>query len=133
MDYEKNMSFLVIPKSPKVFKKVEKVGLGFFNPNTIKSYKSYKNYLQNTQHIVLHKPHHEPRPRGHAARAFFLHPPFLPPPGDSFFRTFPTNSAKVLGLLYTAGLVYIPNTIKSYKTISKTCSTWCCTIDLPYL
>ena len=23
------------------------------NPNTIKSYKSYKNYLQNTQHMVL--------------------------------------------------------------------------------
>ena len=26
MDYEKNMSFLVIPKSPKVWKKVEKIG-----------------------------------------------------------------------------------------------------------
>ena len=33
-----------------------------------------------------------------------------------FFRTFPTNPAKVLGLLYTTGLVYNnPNTIKSYK------------------
>ena len=54
---------------------------------------------------------------GRAARAFFLHPPFLPPLGDSFFfRTFPTNPAKVLGLLYTTGLVYNnPNTIKSYK------------------
>ena len=31
MCYEKNMSFLVIPKSPKVWKKVEKVGLVFFN------------------------------------------------------------------------------------------------------
>ena len=30
MGYEKNMSFFVIPKSPKVFKKVEKIGLGFF-------------------------------------------------------------------------------------------------------
>ena len=31
MGYEKNMSFLVIPKSPKVWKKVEKIGLGSFN------------------------------------------------------------------------------------------------------
>ena len=30
MGYEKNMSFLVIPKSPKVRKKVEKIGLGSF-------------------------------------------------------------------------------------------------------
>ena len=30
MGYEKNMSFHVIPKSPKVLKKVEKIGLGFF-------------------------------------------------------------------------------------------------------
>ena len=28
--YEKNMSFLVIAKSPKVWKKVEKIGLGSF-------------------------------------------------------------------------------------------------------
>ena len=33
-----------------------------------------------------------------AARTFFLHPPFLPPSGDSFFRNFPTKPAKVLGL-----------------------------------
>ena len=32
------------------------------------------------------------------------------------FRTFPTNPAKVLRLLYTTGLVHNnPNTIKSYK------------------
>ena len=31
MGYEKNMSFLVIPKSPKVGGKVEKIGLGSFN------------------------------------------------------------------------------------------------------
>ena len=31
MGYEKNMSFLVIPKSPKVWKKVEMIGLGSFN------------------------------------------------------------------------------------------------------
>ena len=29
--YEKNMSFLVIPKSPKVGRKIEKIGLGSFN------------------------------------------------------------------------------------------------------
>ena len=31
---EKNMSFLVIPKSPKVWKKVEKIGLSSFNNAT---------------------------------------------------------------------------------------------------
>ena len=30
MSYENNMSFLVVVKSPKVWKKVEKIGLGFF-------------------------------------------------------------------------------------------------------
>ena len=30
MGYEKNMSFLVIAKSPKVWKKIEKIGLGSF-------------------------------------------------------------------------------------------------------
>ena len=50
-----------------------------------------------------------------------------------FFAPFPPNPQKVLGLLYTTGWVYykIPNTIKSYK-ISKTRSTWCCAIALPY-
>ena len=43
-------------------------------------------------------PGSSPGSGGRAARAFFLHPPFLPPSGDSFFRTFPTNPAKVLGL-----------------------------------
>ena len=60
-----------------------------------------------------------PGPAG-ALRAFFLRPPFLPPSGDSFFRTFPTNPAKVLGLLYTTSMVYNnPNTIKSYKISQK--------------
>ena len=31
MGYEKNMSFLEIPKLPKVWKKVEKIELGSFN------------------------------------------------------------------------------------------------------
>ena len=30
MGYEKNMSFLVIAKSPKVWKQIEKIGLGSF-------------------------------------------------------------------------------------------------------
>ena len=65
---------------------------------------------------------------GLRATCAFLHPPFLPPSGDSVFRTFPTKPTKVLGLLYTTGWVYykIPNTIKSYK-ISKTRA-----IALPY-
>ena len=63
-------------------------------------------------------PGSSPGPGERAACAFFLHPPFLPPSGDSFFRTFPTNPAKVLGLLYTTGLVFNnPNTIKSYKIL----------------
>ena len=58
-------------------------------------------------------PGSSPRSGRHAS---FLHPPFLPPSGDSFFRTFPTKPTKVLGLLYTTGWVYYnPNTIKSYK------------------
>ena len=36
---------------------------------------------------------------GRAACAFFLHPPFLPPSGDSFFRTFPTKPTVRLGLI----------------------------------
>ena len=35
MGYGKNMSFLVIPKSPKVWKKVEKIGLGSFNTKPV--------------------------------------------------------------------------------------------------
>ena len=33
MGYEENMSILVIAKSQKVFKRVEKIGLGTFNTN----------------------------------------------------------------------------------------------------
>ena len=65
-------------------------------------------------------PGSSPGSGGRAACAFFLHPPFLPPSGDSFFCTFPTNPAKVLGLLYTTSMVYNnPNTIKSYKILQK--------------
>ena len=89
--------------------------------------KSYKNYLQNTQHVVLHNrptlpigterlaclnsPHGDgaagdprlargrsrvraPGPAGALRALFFLHPPFLPPSGDSFFCTFPTKPVK---------------------------------------
>ena len=45
-------------------------------------------------------------PAGAPAPAFFLHPPFLPPSGDSFSRTFPTKPTKVLGLCLTTGWVY---------------------------
>ena len=39
-----------------------------------------------------------PGPEGTLHALFSLHPPFLPPSGDSFFRTFPTKPMKVLGL-----------------------------------
>ena len=35
-----------------------------------------------------------PGPAGRAARAFFLHPPFLPPSGDSFFAPSPPTPQK---------------------------------------
>ena len=35
-----------------------------------------------------------PGPAGALRALFFLHPPFLPPSGDSFFRTFPTIPTK---------------------------------------
>ena len=94
--------------------------------------KSDKNYLQNTQHVVLRNrptltigterlaglnspmacswgpspstlqvPGSSPGSGGRATRAFFLHPTFLTPSGDSFFRNFPTNPPKVLGLICT--------------------------------
>ena len=57
-----------------------------------------------------------PGPAG-ALRALFFSPlPSFLLLEIVFFRTFPTNPAKVLGLLYTTGMVYNnPNTIKSYK------------------
>ena len=62
----------------------------------------------------------EPRARQVSCARFFLHPPFLPPPGDSFLCTFPTKPTKVLGLLYTTGWMYYnSNTIKSYKILQK--------------
>ena len=45
--------------------------------------------------------------------AFFLHPPFLPPSGDSFFRTFPTNPAKVLGLMAWLTATKLPKSFAS--------------------
>ena len=95
------------------------------NALTLTLTKSYKNYLQNMQHMVLHNhptlsigreklaclnsplacspgpspstrqvPGLSPGPGGCAARAFFLHPPFLPPSGDSFFAPSPPNPRK---------------------------------------
>ena len=47
-----------------------------------------------------------PGPAGALRALFFLHPPFLPPSGGSFFRTFPTKPTKVLGLASTTGWVH---------------------------
>ena len=44
MGYEKNMRFLVIVKSPKVWKKVEKIGQGFFNVDENKPSKNVVNF-----------------------------------------------------------------------------------------
>ena len=101
-------------------------GWVYYNPNTIKSYKNY--LLKHAAHGVAQSPYpiyrHEkaclsnqppwraaPDPRLARGRSwvrapgrrascarFFLHPPFLPPSGDSSFRTFPTKPTKVLGL-----------------------------------
>ena len=127
--------FRTFPTKPvKVLGLLYTTGWVYYNPNTMKS---YKNYLQNTQHVVFHNrptlsigterlaclnnphgmqlgpssstrqiPGSRPGRGGSAARAFFLHPPFLPPTGVSFFRTFPTKPVKVLGLLYPTGWVY---------------------------
>ena len=97
-----------------------KVAGGTLNPNTIKSYKILQKLspkhaahgvAQSTHPIYRHgkaclskqppwRAAGDPRLGfgGRAACAFFLHPPFLPPSGDSFFRIFPTKPAKVLGL-----------------------------------
>ena len=65
-------------------------------------------------------PGSSPGPGRRAARAFFLHPPFLPPSGDSFFRTFPTQPTVRLGLNNTTGWVHHnPNSIRSYKIVQK--------------
>ena len=78
-------------------------------PNTIKSYKiSQKNYLQNTQHVVLRncpiyrhgKDCLSKQPPWRAARrarctCFFSPSSF----GGEFFCTFPTKPTKVLGLI----------------------------------
>ena len=49
-------------------------------------------------------PGSSPGPGGRSARAFFLHPPFLPPSGE-FFRTFPTKPAGTLGLKQTVQIL----------------------------
>ena len=67
-------------------------------------------------------PGSSPGSGGRAARAFFLHPPFLPPSGDSFFRTFPTNPAKVLGLtnnVHFRAWIYLYNMVKEWEWLKK--------------
>ena len=46
MGYEKNMSFLVIPKSLKVGKKVEKIGLGSFKIQISMAVENVSHYLK---------------------------------------------------------------------------------------
>ena len=61
-----------------------------------------------------------PGPGGRAACAFFLHPPFFPPSGDSFFSHLPTQPTVRLGLNNTTGWVHHnPNSIESYKIVQK--------------
>ena len=48
-----------------------------------------------------------PGPAGALRAIFFLHPPFLPPSGDSFFRTFPTKPVKPVVRLGLRKLFYI--------------------------
>ena len=61
-----------------------------------------------------------PGPAGALRALFFSTLPSFLLPEIFFFRTFPTNPAKVLGLLYTTSMVYNnPNTIKSYKISQK--------------
>ena len=65
-------------------------------------------------------PGFEPQVRRARCARFFLPLPSFLLPEIVFFCTFPTNPAKVLGLLYTTGMVYNnPNTIKSYKILQK--------------
>ena len=56
-----------------------------------------------------------PGPAG-ALRALFS-PPSLPPSGDSFFRTFPTNPAKVLGLKLKCLAIYLWDLVVPLKKI----------------
>ena len=51
MGYEKNMSFLMIPKSPKIGKKVEKIGLGSFK--TLKTTLALEEFSQVPHPIIL--------------------------------------------------------------------------------
>ena len=94
-----------------------------FKPNTIKSYKILQKLSpKHTAHGVAQSTYPIYR---HGKACLSKQPPWRAA-GDLrlarrrsrvlFFCTFPTNPAKVLGLLYTTGLVFNnPNTIKSYK------------------
>ena len=55
-----------------------------------------------------------PGPDGLAARAFSLHPPFLPPSRDSFFLHLPHQTRGRVRVI-THWVYYNPNTMKSYK------------------
>ena len=50
MGHEKNMNSIVIPKSPKVGGKVEKIGLGSFNIALFKS--AHVPYSTNLSYVI---------------------------------------------------------------------------------
>ena len=101
-----------VPKKSRLFQSKHLFSLDFqekINPNTKKS---YRDYLQNTPQLpypiyshrkaylskLLWRAAGDPRlargrsrVRAPAPACFFLHPPFLPSLGDSFFCTFPTT------------------------------------------
>ena len=55
MDYEKNMSSLVIPKiSKSLKKKVEKIGLGSFNMTAANSYSTFSLFMAHQYCILYH-------------------------------------------------------------------------------
>ena len=64
-----------------------------------------------------------PGPVGALRALFFLHPPFLPPSGDSFICTFPIKPTKVLGLRKSLSLLP-DNTFRYSFAISYTNRGW---------
>ena len=114
----------------------------FINPNSIRSYKivqklspkqAARGVAQSPYPIYRHgkaclskqppwRTAGDPRlARGRSqvralgpAGAFFLHPPFLPPSGDSFLRTFPTKPMGRLGLIQLFAVVKLETNRPKY-------------------
>ena len=73
-----------------------------------------------------------PGPRRCTACAFFLHPPFLPPSGDSFFCTFPTNPAKVLGVNQLGIVIHLQCNIRKEELHLKPKLSMFCALSQNY-